>query len=134
MQVDKDSSGRDAYIKAYIDADPDVQRETGTVRNIEARIAAGACAVISDMARTGELEESLAEEVIAEWEAMKVDGLQVGFDPEPAPEGTPEEQRLWAESERQNRRYLIEVGFLEYDPVEDADLNLDIRPGSAPAT
>ncbi len=46
----------------------------------------------------------------------------------------PGEFRLWAESERENRRRLIEVGFLEYDAVEDANLDLDIRHGCSPAT
>ena len=46
----------------------------------------------------------------------------------------PNEFRLWAESERENRRCLIEVGFLEYDAVEDANLDLDIRHGCSPAT
>ena len=54
-------SDSDAYIKAYVEADPDVQRETSPARNIEARMTALACGVLSDMARTGELEKSLAD-------------------------------------------------------------------------
>ncbi len=58
------------------------------------RVAASVCAVISDLAREGVLDKSLADEVMAARMSLAINGLPEALDCDPVPEETPEEQRL----------------------------------------
>ena len=105
----RDEIDSDAYIDAYVEADEDVQRETYPPRQFEARVVALFCAVVSDLARRGELSQSLANDLVEDRKTFADEDVL-------EPEETADERRLLLEAQRANRRYLIEAGELDFEP------------------